>query len=74
MSVIGEDVPMRTLARAHCRDYIDVLRFMPRNAAKRFPKLTARQAADRARTRGDTDLISVANANTCLANLSSFLN
>ncbi|WP_184092256.1 tyrosine-type recombinase/integrase, partial [Sphingomonas xinjiangensis] len=74
VSVIGEDVPIHTLARAHCRDYIDVLRFMPRNAAKRFPQLTARQAADRARTRGDTDLISAANANTCLANLSSFLN
>ena len=74
VSIIGKDVPMRSLARAHCRDYIDVLRFMPRNAAKRFPKLTARQAADRARTRGETDLISAANANTCLANLSSFLN
>ena len=47
---------------------------MPRNATKRFPKLTARQAADRARTRGDTDLISAANASICLANLSSFLN
>lgn len=74
ISVIGKDVPMHTLARAHCRDYIDVLRFMPRNAAKRFPKLPARQAADRARKRGDTDLISAANANACIANLSTFLN
>lgn len=65
---------MRTLARVHCRDYIHVLRCMPRNAAKRFPTLTARQAADRARRCGDTDLISAANANTCLANLSIFLN
>ncbi|MFB0875722.1 MULTISPECIES: hypothetical protein [unclassified Sphingobium] len=68
---------MRSLARAHCRDYIDVLRFMPRNAAKRFPKLTARQAADRARTRGEADLISAANANIRIAkltlNMSSFL-
>lgn len=30
-----------------------MLRFMPRNAVKRFPKLTARQATDRARKRGE---------------------
>ena len=42
VSIIGKDVPIRSHARARCRDYIDVLRFMPRNAAKRFSKLTAR--------------------------------
>jgi integrase len=74
VSVIGKDTPINTLSRSHCRDFIDVLRFLPRNAAKRFPKLNTRQAADRARLRGDTDLISAANANACLANLSTFLN
>lgn len=74
VAVIGKDVPMHTLSRAQCRDYIDVLRFLPRNSGKRFPKLSPRQAAERARTRGDTDLISASNANACLTNLSSFLN
>ncbi|NBB41603.1 tyrosine-type recombinase/integrase [Sphingobium yanoikuyae] len=74
VSVIGKDTPMRTVSRSQCRDFIDVLRFLPRNASKRFPNLTARQAADRARLRGDADLMSAANANACIANLSTFLN
>ena len=74
VSVIGKDVPICTMSRAHVRDYLDVLRFLPRNATKRFPRLTARQAADHARERGDPNLISAANANACIGNLSSFLN
>ncbi len=31
---------MGAMSRAHCRDYLDMLRFMPRNASKRFPKLS----------------------------------
>jgi integrase len=74
VSVIGKDVPICAMSRAHVRDYLDVLRFLPRNAVKRFPKLTPRQAANRARERGDGDLISAANANACIGNLSTFLN
>lgn len=59
---------------AHCRNYVDVLRQLPRNAAKRFPKLTAREAAALARERDDLEIISTANANAHLSNLSSFLN
>jgi hypothetical protein len=40
VSIIGKDVPIQSHARARCRDYIDVLHLMPRNAAKRFSKLT----------------------------------
>ncbi|WP_395333966.1 site-specific integrase [Novosphingobium sp. BL-8H] len=74
ISVIGGDVPMGSFGRTHCRDFLDVLRHLPRNANKRFPKLTAREASQRARERGDVDVISAANANVNLANLSSFLN
>ncbi|HEU4967699.1 hypothetical protein, partial [Sphingomonas sp.] len=74
VSVIGNDIVMSTISRTHVRDYLDVLRFLPRNAAKRFPKLTPRQAAELARERGDVTLISAANANACIGNLSTFLN
>ena len=74
ISVIGPDVPMGVLGRTHCRDFLDVLRHLPRNANKRFPKLTAREASQRGRERGDVDAISAANVNVNLANLSSFLN
>ena len=74
VSVIGADLPISAIVRSHCRDYLDVIRHLPRNAAKRFPKLTAREASQRARERGGMELISAANANVNLANFSSFLN
>jgi integrase len=74
VAVIGAETPVMTLSRAHCRDYIEVLRFLPRNATKRFPKLTPRQASDRAREAGEHEVISAANVNVYLGNLSSFLN
>ncbi|MFZ4595497.1 MAG: hypothetical protein ACOYOF_14660, partial [Verrucomicrobiaceae bacterium] len=74
VSVIGADMPLSELSRVHLRDYIDVLRFLPKNASKRFPKLTAREAAAKARADGDENVMSAANANVCIANLSSFLN
>lgn len=74
VSVIGVDLPISVIVRSHCRDYLDVIRHLPRNAVKRFPKLTAREASQRARERGGMEVISAANANVNLANLSSFLN
>ena len=74
IAVIGEGVPVSSISRAHCRDMLDVLRFLPANANKLFPKLSPREAADRARVRGDIKIISAANANSLMSNMSSFLN
>ena len=74
VGIIGGEVQMNALSRAHCREYLDVLRFMPRNASKRFPKLSLKAAAELGREREDMELISAANANAHLANFSSFLN
>jgi integrase len=74
LGVLGEDVPLAALARSHCRDYLEVLRHMPRNAAKRFPKLGLREASNLAKEQGNIELVSAANANVHLANFSSFLN
>jgi hypothetical protein len=41
VSVIGADMPLNELSPVHLRDYIDVLRFLPKNAAKRFPNRLA---------------------------------
>jgi hypothetical protein len=65
-AVIGANTPLMTLSRAQCRDYIEVLRFLPRNAAKRFPKLTPRQASEVSKDKGSSDTISVANVNVYL--------
>lgn len=72
--VIGEAVPIASISRTHCRDMVDVLRFLPVNAGKLFPKLSPREAADRARLRADIKIISAANANSLMSNMSSFLN
>lgn len=74
IAVIGEAIPLSSISRAHCRDMLDVLRFLPANAGKLFPKLSPREAADRARLRGDIKIISAANANSLMSNLGSFLN
>jgi len=74
VAVIGESVPIASISRAQCRDLLDVLRFLPANASKLFPKLSPREAADRARLRGGVKIISAANANSLMSNLSSFLN
>jgi len=74
VAIIGADLPVRDLARAHCRDFIETLRFLPKNANKRFPRLSPRQAAAKARDEKLDNLISSANVNAYLTDLSSFLN
>ena len=74
IAVIGESVPIASISRAHCRDMLDVLRFLPANASKRFPKLSPREASERARLCGEIKIISAANANSLMSNMSSFLN
>ena len=50
VSVIGSDTPVRSIARLQVRELVEVLRFLPRNASKLFPKISPREAADRARS------------------------
>ena len=74
MAIIGYDLPIRDFARTHCRDFVEILRFLPRNANKRFPHLSPREAAKKAQEEKRDDLISSANVNAYLADLSSFMN
>ncbi|MBB4620114.1 DUF6538 domain-containing protein, partial [Sphingomonas abaci] len=74
IAVIGEATPLASVSRTHCRELLNVLRFLPANAGKLFPKLSPHEAADRARLRGDIKIISAANANSLMSNMSSFLN
>jgi integrase len=74
IAVIGEAVPVASISRAQCRDVLDVLRFLPANAAKLFPELSPREAAERARLCGSIKTISAANANSLMSNMSTFFN
>jgi len=74
MAVLGEDTPVKSITRAHCRDLIEAIRCLPRNASKRYPRLSPVEAAARAREVGDTDLISPANLNAYLNKLGGVFN
>jgi len=74
LSILGADAPMENLNRAACRDFMETLRFIPRNASKRYPNLTPREAAERARAEGWSDLISPANINIYLNKVCVVLN
>nr|WP_314447000.1 site-specific integrase [uncultured Sphingomonas sp.] len=74
IAAIGADKPIADLSRVDVRELVEVLRFLPRNAAKLFPHLTLREAAERARSDDAITRISTANANAYLGNFSTFLN
>ncbi|MBW8910318.1 MAG: hypothetical protein JF564_00070 [Sphingomonas sp.] len=75
LSIIGEEIPIDRITRAHCRDLIDVLQRIPRSASKRFPRLSPREAADEMGPKCDPlDRMSVANINAYLNKLGTFFN
>ena len=74
LSIIGAETRMQGFNRAVCRDFMETLRFIPKSTSKRFPELSPREAAQRARDGDWPDLISPANANTYLNKLCVVLN
>ncbi|MEQ1514877.1 MAG: DUF6538 domain-containing protein [Usitatibacteraceae bacterium] len=74
LEMLGGQTAISDLTRADLRQLIDVLRFLPRNSSKLFPKLSLREAAELARSNPAIKRISTANVNVYLGNLSTFLN
>ncbi|MEP2724118.1 site-specific integrase [Roseibium sp.] len=74
LNILGARKPMSGLTRTDVRELVEVLRSLPRNSAKIFPKLSFREAAERARSDANIKRISTANANAYLGNFCTFLN
>ncbi|MEO8547741.1 MAG: site-specific integrase [Sphingomicrobium sp.] len=74
VAALGAEKAVSELSRLDVRELVEVLRFLPRNSLKLFPRLTLREAAERARLDGGIKRISTANANAYLGNFSTFLN
>ena len=74
MAILGEATPIRSVTRAQCREMIEVLRWLPRNASKLFPKLSPVEIAARAKAEGRGDLINAANVNTYINKLGGVFN
>jgi integrase len=72
--VIGLDTPLRSIDREGCRRFLNMLRWLPSNPAKRFPKLTAIQASEMAKAKKLTSTLSHASINGYMNRLSAVMN
>ena len=74
LAVLGDDTPMRSITRARCREFVEVLQWLPRNASKLHPGVPPVEIAIKAKAMGRTDLISASNINTYLNKLCGVFN
>ncbi|MDP3400979.1 MAG: hypothetical protein Q8R97_07650, partial [Brevundimonas sp.] len=68
-SVWGDNRPLKTIDRAACREMLEVLRWLPSNPAKRFPAMSAVQAAKMAKKTGLKSTLSAGSINGYMAKL-----
>jgi integrase len=72
-SVWGENRPLTSIDRAACRELLEVLRWLPSNPAKRFPAMSAAQAARMAKKTGLTSTLSAGSINGYMAKLRALM-
>ncbi|MDP3174907.1 MAG: tyrosine-type recombinase/integrase [Phenylobacterium sp.] len=72
--VLGMDTPLRSIDREACRRLMDMLRWLPTNSKKRFPKMTAIQASEMAKAKKLTSTLGYAAINSYLKCLSALMN
>jgi integrase len=70
----GADKPLLEIDRTACRKLLDLLRWLPTNSAKRFPKLTLVEAAQLAKAKGLSSTLTAASVNGYMVKLRSVLN
>jgi integrase len=70
----GKDTPITSIGRDGCRDLLDVLRWLPSNQSKRFPKLSVAQAARLAKEEGLPSTLSAATVNGYMTKLRTLFN
>jgi len=70
----GKDTPISGIDREACRDLLEVLRWLPSNQAKRFPKLGAMAAARLAKEKGLRSTLSAATVNGYMTKLRASFN
>jgi integrase len=72
--VLGMDTPLRSIDRQGCRRLLDLLRWLPTNATKRFPTLSVVQASEMAKAKNLRSTLGCAAINSYLKCLSALLN
>jgi hypothetical protein len=71
---IGAETPITEITREGCREFVDLLRHLPRHADKRFPGMEIRKAVAAAKARGERRLINAANVNAYINRFGGVLN
>ena len=74
VSIIGASTPMSAITRAACREFVEVLRYLPKGASRAFPHLSPKEASLHAKATGYENVISASNANTYLNKVCVVLN
>ena len=72
-SVWGENRSLTSIDRSACRELLEVLRWLPSNPVKRFPTLSAVQAAKMAKRQGLQTTLSPGSINGYMAKLRALL-
>ena len=72
-AVLGREKVLGAIERQHCRDIIEVLKWVPSNSKKRFPTLDYMQAAEKSKAEA-LPLLSPKTVNDYIIKLSSLMN
>jgi len=74
IEAFGNETPLGDITREGCREFVELLRNMPRHADKRFPDMTIREAVASSKAKGDPRLINTANMNAYLNRFGGLMN
>ena len=74
VEVFGEQTALTDITREGCRDFVALLREMPKSAHQRFPDMTIREVVAAAKARGEARLISTANLNAYVNRFGGVMN
>ena len=71
--IVGKDTAVKDIDRETCRKLLDTLRWLPANARKRFPTLSAKAAAKMAKAEGTPDLLGPVSVNGYMIVMSTIM-
>ncbi len=74
VEVFGEETALIDITREGCRDFVALLREMPRSAHQRFPDMKIKEAIAAAKAKGESRLISTANLNAYVNRFGGVIN
>ncbi len=74
VEMFGERTPLTEITREGCRDFVALLREMPKSAYQRFPDMTIREVVAAAKATGERRLISTANLNAYINRFGGVMN